>query len=66
MKIFQIARVPLLTLVLLAALLVTSSAVAAAPVAKQVKHKVFSYMMDSARAGNCPYSHMSAFSANDD
>ena len=66
MKIFQIARLPLLTLVLLATLLVTGSAFAAAPVVKQATHKVFPvYNMESA-GGDCPYSHMSSFSADDD
>lgn len=65
MNILKFARLPLVTLVLLATLLVTSSAFAAAPVVKKVApHKVFSYMGEA--GGGCLYDHMSSFAPDDD
>lgn len=59
MSVFRAVRLPLLTLVLLATLLLTSSAFASAPVAKEVKapRQTFSTYANYAGSG-CMYDHM--------
>ncbi|MFN8493176.1 MAG: hypothetical protein U0350_36570 [Caldilineaceae bacterium] len=65
MNVWKLVRVPLVTLVLLATLLVTSSAFAAAPVVKKAApQRIFSYMGDS--GGGCMHDHMASFSPDDD
>lgn len=65
MNVWKMVRMPLVTLVLLATLLVTSSAFAAAPVVKKAApQKTFSYMGES--GGGCMYDHMSSFAPDDD
>ena len=53
MKAFRLVRLPLLTLVLLATLLMTSSAFAAKPVVKEVKvqHQTFANYIDASGGG---------------
>jgi hypothetical protein len=57
MKIFHYARVPLLTLMLLASLILANSAYAAAPVTSRTAHKVFSTHWEA--GGSCPFSGQS-------
>lgn len=69
MNVFRAVRLPLLTLVLLATLLLTSSAFAAAPVAKESKtqRQTFSTYANYA-GGGCMYDHIydDQMSASDD
>lgn len=62
MRVFRLVRLPLLTLVLLATLLLTGSAFAAVPVAQEVKvqHQSFATYSDYA-GGGCMYDQMSAW-----
>lgn len=62
MSAFRLLRLPLLTMVLLATLLITSSAFAAKPVAKEVKvqRQVFANYLDVS-GGGCMYEQMSAW-----